>query len=97
MPAPGVELREGGQAPLLSLLRVDNSNDGKRSEWCEFLRKGDQVQIVPQSPSALLTSGPFDVLVGVRRTGEGVPPGAEPIVDAAWTREPSGLWTRVSL
>lgn len=26
-----------------------NSNDGKRSEWCNFLRKGDQVQLVPRN------------------------------------------------
>ena len=97
MPAPGVELAFAkGAKPLLSLLRVDNSNDGKRSEWCEFLRKGDQLQIVPQSPSGMLTTGPFDVLVGVRRQGDGVPPGAEPIVVAAWMRS-SGLWSRVSL
>jgi len=24
-----------------------NSNDGKRSEWCNFLRIGDTVQLVP--------------------------------------------------
>ena len=36
MPAPGVKLvRSPDEAGRLSLLRVDNSNDGKRSEWCE--------------------------------------------------------------
>ena len=65
------------------LVRVANSNDGKRSEWCEFLRKNDQLQIVPPTSRALLASSVHDVLVGVRRVGDGVPPGAEPIVDAA--------------
>ena len=80
----------------LCSMRVDNSNDGKRSEWCEFLRAGDQVQIVPASHTELLASGPFDVLVGVRRVGDGVAPGAEPVVEAAWQRdESSGQWSRV--
>lgn len=36
MPAPGVKLAGSSDgAGRLSLLRVDNSNDGKRSEWCE--------------------------------------------------------------
>jgi hypothetical protein len=25
-----------------------NSNDGKRSEWCDFLQRGDRVQLVPR-------------------------------------------------
>lgn len=29
---------------------VCNSNDGKRSEWVNFLRPGDQVQLVPHEP-----------------------------------------------
>jgi hypothetical protein len=103
MPAPGVELRElapdsassAETQPLLQLVRVDNSNDGKRSEWCEFLQRGDQLQIVPGSPDALLASGPFDVVVGVCRTGEHVPPGAEPRVDAVWKRDRvSRQWLR---
>ena len=37
MPAPGVKLATTPSSGTgrLSLLRVDNSNDGKRSEWCE--------------------------------------------------------------
>lgn len=97
-PAPGVALRaEGAGRPLL-LERVANTNDGKLSEWCEFLRHGDQISIVPASPAALLAAGPLDVLVGVRRVGEGVPPGAEPKVGAAWRRdEASGRWGRLDL
>lgn len=88
MPAPGVKLAGSSDgAGRLSLLRVDNSNDGKRSEWCEFLQRGDQLQVVPASTEALLTAGPFDVLVGVQRVGEGIPPGAEPRVSAVWQRE----------
>lgn len=93
MPAPGVKLIEGSRAGETRLLRVANSNDGKRSEWCEFLRPGDQLQVVPHSPAALL-SGPWESIVGVCRVGDGVPPGAEPRVDAAWQRESaSGVWT----
>lgn len=98
MPAPGVKLATtpSSDTGRLSLLRVDNSNDGKRSEWCEFLQWGDQLQVVPASTEALLTAGPFDVLVGVRRVGEGVPPGAEPRVSAVWQRQQgTGDWHRV--
>ena len=96
MPAPGVELVADGAT--CQLVRVANSNDGKRSEWCEFLRRNDQLQIVPPTPQAILASSVHDVLVGVRRVGEGVPPGAEPIVDAMWQRLPDGGgWSRVEL
>ena len=94
MPAPGVDLWDGG-APLLQLRRVGNSNDGKRSEWCEFLTPGDMLQIVPGSLPLALES--FDVLVGVTRDGDrGVPPGAEPVVEQLWTRQgpTSASWCR---
>ena len=42
--ATGVSLSADADDNSLQLLRVDNSNDGKRSEWCEFLRAGDQVR-----------------------------------------------------
>ncbi|KAL7539845.1 hypothetical protein ACHAWF_007418 [Thalassiosira exigua] len=62
MEAPGVRfvggVRASGHASTDSergLLRwldergpeACNSNDGKRSEWANFLRRGDQVQLVP--------------------------------------------------
>ena len=100
MPAPGVELKsfDGAQeSPTACVVRVANSNDGKRSEWCEFLRSGDQLQLVPAgTPPSMLANLPFEVLVGCRRSGEGVPPGAEPIVDAAWQRV-DGVWRRAKL
>lgn len=93
MPAPGVALTGDDDRPL-RLVRLENSNDGKRSEWCEFLRTGDQVQIVPSDPSMALEA--FDTLVGVTRDGHrGIPRGAEPVVEAAWTREAHGEWRRV--
>jgi hypothetical protein len=92
MPAPGVELRSEPGAPFVRVERIDNSNDGKRSEWCEYLRKDDQLQIVPGSISSVLCV--YDVLVGVRRVGKGVRPGAEPVVDAAWKRSSDSGWQR---
>ena len=91
MPAPGVELVDG-ITEAIQLRRVENSNDGKRSEWCEFLMTGDQLQIVPGSVSAALEQ--FDTLVGITRDGDRrVPAGAEPLVEAAWTRQrDSGRW-----
>ena len=94
MPAPGVVLRAGADADSpLCLLRESNSNDGKRSEWCEFLTAGDQLQIVPGDVRSALAA--FDTLVGITRDGHrGVPRGAEPVVSAAWTRE-GGAWSRL--
>jgi len=100
LPAPGVRLRTEGDDGLLTMVRsasvlrndgeeANNSNDGKRSEWAEFLRSGDQVQIVV-SPGELAADGAaaFETLVGVTRDGDGgVPPGAEPLVEAVWTRD----------
>lgn len=60
MEAPGIKvcsnaILEDSIDPL-SLLRWDktgyldsNSNDGKRSEWVNFVRKGDLVQILPEN------------------------------------------------
>ena len=90
MPAPGVALRSAEEG--LHLVRVENSNDGKRSEWCEFLRRDDQCQIVPADPRAALNA--FDTVVGICRMGDAVPPGAEPIVDAIWQRNGAGEWER---
>ena len=96
MPAPGVGLVASGEAAdaPLSLVRIENSNDGKRSEWCEFLASGDQCQLVPSSARAALAA--FDLVVGVTRDGHrGIPRGAEPIIEAAWTRSSGGAWERL--
>ena len=94
MPAPGVALRSDAEEALLRLVRLENSNDGKRSEWCEFLTPQDQMQLVV--PVGAL--GAFDTVVGVTRDGQrGVPRGAEPIVEACWTRDASsGVWGRTA-
>jgi hypothetical protein len=93
MEAPGVALA-GEAEGALRLVRVENSNDGKRSEWCEFLTKNDQVQIVPASAEAALAA--FDTIVGVTRDGHrGIPRGAEPMIEAAWTRVDGERWERV--
>lgn len=85
MPAPGVGI---DAAADVWLTRESNSNDGKRSEWAEFLRAGDQVQLVPGSACRALAAG--TALIGVRR--DGVPPGAEPRVEALWSRAAGGAW-----
>jgi hypothetical protein len=97
MPAPGVALRSvdaDAADESMRLVRVENSNDGKRSEWCEFLQPGDQLQLVPRDPHLALAA--FDTLLGVTRDGHrGIPRGAEPKVEAAWTREEGGVWRRL--
>ena len=54
MKAPGVWFGSGSRRDRGILRWMDeggptvcNSNDGKRSEWVNFLRKGDTVQLVP--------------------------------------------------
>ena len=69
-----------------------NSNDGKRSEWADFLADGDFVQLVPESVSEVLKNSPFSVLLGVRRIGR--PLGADPIVEKIWVRSENGLVAR---
>ncbi len=94
MPAPGVDLAgDVAGEGALRLVRVENSNDGKRSEWCEFLSLDDQVQIVPASATAALAA--FDTIVGVTRDGHrGIPRGAEPNIEAAWVNN-GERWERV--
>ncbi|KAL3928193.1 MAG: hypothetical protein SGBAC_012751, partial [Bacillariaceae sp.] len=75
-----------------------NSNDGKRSEWADFLATGDTVQLVPKDASALLLQssssseeeGFTKTLIGVRRIGR--PLGADPIVEKIWVRSAAGGW-----
>ncbi len=68
------------------------SNDGKRSEWCNFLRPSDQVQLVPTSSR----SGELALLTFLERLGciygvsaEGRPMGSEPKVVCRWVESNS--------
>ena len=61
-----------------------NSNDGKRSEWIDFLQVGDTVQLVPLNVSRVLRESKFQRLIGVRRIGR--PLGSDPIVERIWKR-----------
>ena len=90
--APGVGVRAAadGRAEFMWLSEADalaaglkpQTPDGKYSEWAEFLRAGDEVDLVPFDPAAAL--GAFGgALVGVRRSGR--PPGAEPVVEGTIT------------
>mmetsp|Transcript_26635 Transcript_26635/g.57803 ORF Transcript_26635/g.57803 Transcript_26635/m.57803 type:complete len:268 (-) Transcript_26635:68-871(-) len=65
-----------------------NSNDGKRSEWANFLRAGDTVQLVPMG-----SSGEDSLMEFLDRYGcvygispEGRPMGSEPAVVCEWRR-----------
>ena len=79
-----------------------NSNDGKRSEWADFLKVGDTVQLVPKNAAFMVldtpnnedyqeAEQPFRTLIGMRRTGR--PLGADPIVADIWDLV-SGSWER---
>lgn len=68
-----------------------NSNDGKRSEWVNFLREGDTVQLLPRNPDlAALSfvnefgreSGESIRVFGV--SAKGRPLGSEPQVVCEW-------------
>ena len=83
---PGLDAKETTE-------ESSNSNDGKRSEWADFLAVGDTVQLVPNDASEVLRSSNFNVLLGVRRIGR--PLGSDPVVERIWHRseEPNGIWT----
>ncbi len=74
---PGMDAKETTE-------ESSNSNDGKRSEWADFLSVGDTVQLVPNNAKEVLTNSPFRLLLGVRRIGR--PMGADPIVERIWQR-----------
>lgn len=64
MEAPGVALLQGNCLQWQNEIVKCNSNDGKRSEWVNFLRPGDQVQLVLKQASQtirqlLLDAKPF--------------------------------------
>ncbi len=92
MEAPGIVYNpQGGQLRWKSRTRTDdNTNDGKRSEWVNFLRVGDAVQLVPH-PSSVP-----DVLSAVCLAGriygissQGRPLGSEPGVICHWQLQKS--------
>ena len=62
-----------------------NSNDGKRSEWANFLRPGDQVQLVPHDATrAILQAQQCKIKIyGVSSYQR--PMGSEPAVVCEWT------------
>jgi hypothetical protein len=85
---PGLDARETTE-------ESSNSNDGKRSEWADFLTVGGTVQLVPYNTTAMLIESPFQRLIGVRRIGR--PLGADPIVERMWMRDDSnGCWVLVA-
>lgn len=72
-----------------------NSNDGKRSEWADFLAVGDTVQLVPYDSARVLCDSFFQRLIGLRRIGR--PLGSDPIVERIWNRDKStGRWIHKS-
>ena len=77
-----------GQNASETTQQSSNSNDGKRSEWADFLVVGDAVQLVPYKSSEVLISSSFTTLFGVRRLGR--PLGADPIVERIWLRKDNG-------
>mmetsp|Transcript_26662 Transcript_26662/g.67670 ORF Transcript_26662/g.67670 Transcript_26662/m.67670 type:complete len:214 (-) Transcript_26662:7-648(-) len=89
---PGIGVREGdlGLAEIFRLSEEEGRrqgnlqpNDGKWSEWCEFLKPGDQVDLVPTSALAALRAA-GGALCGISRADR--PLGAEPEVLGTWTR-----------
>ena len=91
MEAPGIAMNgkclvwQDDQGPT-----VCNSNDGKRSEWANFLRPNDQVQLVPHDPqTAVLEWLNLDLTTDAQRTIYGIsssqrPLGSEPAVVCEW-------------
>jgi hypothetical protein len=77
---PGVAVARGA-----TTYESSNSNDGKRSEWADFLVRSDTVQLIPYNATRVLYESAFRRLVGVRRVGR--PLGADPIVERLWERQ----------
>jgi hypothetical protein len=79
MEAPGVVLRGGNRLDWASDEFKDcNSNDGKRSEWVNYLKVNDQVQLRPRCLSASVVRLFRDHIYGI--TSARRPLGAEPVV-----------------
>jgi hypothetical protein len=79
MEAPGIALRDGNRLEWESSVSFTdcNSNDGKRSEWVNFLTVGDQVQLRPHDLAASISLF-RDNVYGISSAGR--PLGAEPMV-----------------
>lgn len=110
LPAHGIHFQQSDKNPLHGELywkkrgpgdpaetteESSNSNDGKRSEWADFLTVGDTVQLVPNNVLSIFineqpSAHQFNVLLGIRRAGR--PLGADPIVEKIWTRSEAGGW-----
>ena len=86
MEAPGVVLVDGKHLQWQDARGPTycNSNDGKRSEWVNFLKVGDTVQLLPDEPSAWIADYP---VYGVSATGR--PLGSEPAVVCRYRVEES--------
>jgi hypothetical protein len=87
MEAPGVELHDSCLLWESASGFADcNSNDGKRSEWVNFLRTGDQVQLkaeIDEVASLLFQHSIYGV------SSRNRPLGSEPIVVCDWILEKS--------
>lgn len=67
-----------------------NSNDGKRSEWVNFLRKGDMVQLLLLSSRVTISDKEAAIIQGLPVFGvsyKGRPLGSEPEVVCKWKWE----------
>jgi len=98
LPVPGIGLRTttAGETVIKRLGEVEAAaeatgygfnqfqpNDGKRSEWCEYLRPRDEVDLVPVGRLLRCDLAMFgDRIVGVTRKER--PLGAEPVVAGEW-------------
>jgi len=101
MEAPGIVFGDGnyygddhpdGKGTLTWKRIGGNTNDGKRSEWAQFLKRKDTLQIIPYDPSDVVERfvRKFDFMgeqkcvrvYGVSRSG--LPLGAEPRVVCEW-------------
>jgi len=91
-PAPGIGIRASdGRAQVVRLSEAEavaesgggvQPNDGKWSEWVEYLKAGDEVDLVMSSPAAAIQAAPGGRVFGVSRAGR--PLGAEPYVCGEW-------------
>lgn len=76
--------RGPGENAMETTEESSNSNDGKRSEWADFLAVGDQVQLIPNNARAVLLDSEFCTILGIRRIGR--PLGADPVVERIWRK-----------
>jgi hypothetical protein len=85
MEAPGVKLHGSCLLWESATGFADcNSNDGKRSEWVNFLRSGDQVQLKAENDEAAILLFQHSIY-GV--SAKNRPLGSEPIVVCDWKLE----------